>query len=157
MNPRYKELKFDGSVYTKRYEIDEILIDQNCGWFIDCEVENMRLEITKDTLVINSGIWYNGTFVYGVIRDIEFRNGRFENGVIYNGVFKKIIIEKCIIFNGTFLSGEILDGDIRGGDFRNIKISSTCKRATTITVQQPPVTQPLVHEKYIKKFKDFIC
>jgi hypothetical protein len=117
---RYKELKYEGKTYNNKYEIDEILIDNDLNWFLDCEIENMRIEILKKTLIINAGIFYNGVFEYGVIRDVEWRYGVFDNGVIYNGVFKKIKINNALIFNGTFLKGEIIDADIRGGIFEEI-------------------------------------
>ena len=39
---RYKELKFNGKSYTEASKINEILIDEDLGWFINCEVENIR-------------------------------------------------------------------------------------------------------------------
>lgn len=128
MSNRYKELFYQGKTYTKKYQIDEILIENNLNWFLDCEIENVRLEILKETLIINAGIFYNGIFEYGVIRDVDWRNGVFQNGVIYNGIFKKIKVEKGIIFNGTFLNGDILFGDIRGGEFKNINISDNTNK-----------------------------
>jgi len=127
-NPRYYELKYEGEIYTKKYEIDEILLENDLNWFFDCEVENLRIEIQKETLIINSGIYYNGIFEYGVIRDVDWRSGKLLNGVIYNGTFKNIVVERGIIFNGIFLSGEILKGDIRGGDLRNMRISNQAKQ-----------------------------
>ena len=162
MIPRYKELKYDGKIYTKRYEIDDLLIENNFGWLIDAEVENLRIEIISDTLVINAGVWYNGIFEYGVIRDIDWRNGNFENGVVYNGVFKRIMMDNGIIFNGVFLNGEIKFAEIRGGDFRNVNISKNCKRETAIKVEKPAVQPEKIQEEpqtqnesYIKRFKDF--
>lgn len=119
---RYKELKYDGNTYHKKYEIDEILLKHNFNWFIDAEIENARIEIMKDTLIFNAGIIYNCDWDYGVIRNGEIRNINFINGVIYNGVFKKFNIEKALIFNGTFLTGTIKEADIRGGDFKDVEI-----------------------------------
>jgi hypothetical protein len=117
---KYKELKFEGKSYVNKYEINEILIENNLNWFIDCEVENIRIEILKNTLIINAGIFYNGVFEYGVIRDVDWRGGIFMNGVIYNGVFKKIKIENALIFDGTFLKGEIIKADRRGGRYVDV-------------------------------------
>jgi len=135
MNNRYKELKYNNKIFTKFYEINDILIKNNFNWLLDCEIENLRLEIFKDTLIINAGIWYNGIFEYGVIRDVDWRNGIFLNGVIYNGIYKHIKVEKGIIFNGTFLNGEILFADIRGGVFTNINISANCIVDENITIK----------------------
>jgi len=132
-NPRYYELKYEGNIYTKDYEIKEILIENNLNWFFDCEIENIRIEILNETLIINSGVFYSGTFEYGVIRDVEWKSGKFINGVIYNGVYKKINLEKGIIFNGKFIDGEILYADIRGGVFVNIDVSKFVKKPTQDT------------------------
>jgi uncharacterized protein YjbI with pentapeptide repeats len=131
---RYKELKYNGKIYNKNYEIDEILIQNNMNWLIDTELENIRIEITKNTLVINAGIWYNGVFEYGVIRDIDFRNGTIENGVIYNGGFKNIDMENGLIFNGTFLNG-IIHADIRGGVFLNVNLNN-CKIEKDVKIKK---------------------
>lgn len=135
MANRYKELKFEGKTYTKKYQIDEILIENNFNWFLDAEIENVRIEIIKETLILNGGIWYNGVWEYGVIRDIDWRAGTFKNGVIYNGIFKRITVEKGIIFNGTFLRGDILFADIRGGEFKDVNISTNVNQ--TEKTEQP--------------------
>jgi hypothetical protein len=123
-NLRYIELRYNGKTYTQKYEIDEILLKNNMNWFLDAEIENVRIEIMKDTLILNGGIWYNGIWEYGVIRDIEWKSGTFQNGVIYNGMFKRIKVEKGIIFDGTFIKGDILFADIRGGEFKDVNISN---------------------------------
>lgn len=144
-NARYKELKYNGRTYTEKYQIDEILLDNNFNWFFDCEVENIRFEIMKDTIIINGGIFYNGIFEYGVIRDIDCRNMTFQNGVIYNGVFKRIKMEKGIIFNGTFIKGDILFSDIRGGEFKDVNISDNVNKTqkeSQPSLQEPEKIQP---------------
>lgn len=164
---RYKELKYDGKIYTKKYEIDEILIKNGFNWFIDAEVENVRIEIMKETLILNAGIWYNGVWEYGVIRDVDWRAGTFKNGVIYNGTFKKITVEKGIIFNGKFLKGEILFADIRGGDFIDVNISKTDQKmsnAQDVTITQGEIKGQIgqkienkVEEKLkVIKFNNFV-
>ena len=126
MKDRYTELKYNGKTYTKEYDINNVLIANDFNWILDLEVKNLRIELSNDTIIFNAGIYYNGIFEYGVIRDIDWRNGTFTNGVIYNGVFKNIIVEKGIIFDGTYLNGDILFADIRGGNFVNAKISANC-------------------------------
>lgn len=138
--PRYKELKFEGKTYTEKYQIDEILLDNKLNWFLDCEIENVRFEIMKETLIINGGIFYNGVFEYGVIRDIDCRNITFQNGVIYNGVFKRIKMMKGIIFDGTFIKGDILFADIRGGEFKDVNISDNVNKTQKET--QPSLLEP---------------
>ena len=149
-NIRIKELKYNGKTYTRKFEIDEILIDNGLNWVLDCELENARIEIVKDTLVFNAGIFYNGIWEYGVFRDGDVRNITFQNGVIYNGTFKKCIIEKGIIFGGTFLKGDVLFADIRGGDFKDVNISNNVNQTTNTQTQQTqgiksqPQTEPQV-------------
>jgi hypothetical protein len=107
---RYKELKYQGKTYTETYQIDEILADNKFLWFLEAELANMRIEILKQTLIINSGIFYNGSFNYGVIRNIEWRYGDFKNGVWFNGVFWDGIFKSGLIYNGTFYKGQFLSG-----------------------------------------------
>jgi hypothetical protein len=107
---RYKELKYQGKPYTETYQIDEILAENKFFWFLEAELANMRIEILKNTIVINSGIWYNGTFKYGVVRNIEWRYGSWENGVWYNGIWWDGIFKSGLIYNGTFYKGQFLNG-----------------------------------------------
>lgn len=152
---RYIELKYDGKIYTEKYKIDEILIKNKFQWLLDAEIENARLEIFKDTLIWNSGIWYNGIFVYGVIRDIEWRYGIFENGVWYNGTFKNGIFKIGLIYDGKFLNGEILKGKIKGGKFVDIKISKD------VIIENEDLKKTFnknnnIIEKYVNNFDDFL-
>lgn len=119
---RYKELKYEGKIYESQYDIDKIIIDNGFSWFLGCEVENVCIEIYKDHLIFNKGIFYNGRWKYGVFRDGEWRYGIWENGVWYNGKWYNGIFEDGLIFDGHFFNGEIKNGEIRGGDFHKIKI-----------------------------------
>lgn len=148
--PRYKELKFEGEVYTETYKINEILIDQELGWLLDAEIENARLEILKETLVWNAGIWYNGFWKYGVWRDGEWKFGQWENGVWYNGTWRNGIFKNGIIFNGRFFNGDIIGGEIRGGNFLECTITDTVRHITNAPAPAPvaqviqgSATQPL--------------
>jgi hypothetical protein len=107
---KYKELKFQGKIYTEKYQIEEILSDNKFLWVLEAELSNIRLELLKNTIVINSGIWYNGTFKYGVVRNMEWRYGSWENGVWYNGVWWDGIFKSGLIYNGTFYKGQFLSG-----------------------------------------------
>jgi len=155
MNIRYKELKIDGNVYNKRIDIDKILIENKLSWLIDAEVENLRLEILKDTLVVNAGIIYNCVFEYGVIRDCDVRNILFKNGVIYNGVFKNFVIEQGIIFDGTFVNGDIKFADIRGGYFmENVNILSKTEDIKKDKIQ--PEVSGVKLEKMVTRYDKFV-
>lgn len=136
MSNRYRELKYNGKTYTQKYEIDEILLDNGMNWFLDAEIENVRIEIMKDTLILNGGIIYNCVWEYGVIRDGDIRNMRFCNGVIYNGTFKRIKVEKGIIFDGIFIRGDVLFADIRGGEFKDVNISNNVNQTEKEEIPQ---------------------
>jgi hypothetical protein len=125
---RYKELKFEGETYTKKYKIDEILIHHKIDWLLDAEIENTRLEIINETLVWNAGLWYNGNWKYGVFRAGEWKYGTWENGVWYNGLWRNGTFKSGLIFDGKFLNGNIKNStDIRGGQFVSVNIEPGTK------------------------------
>lgn len=135
---RYKELLYGDKTYTETYKINEILAKNGFEWFLDCEVENVRLEITKNTLVFNSGVFFNGNWEYGVFRDGQWKYGTWNGGVWYNGTWYNGIYKNGLIFNGRFLNGKIEGGEIRGGDFFDIEIS----RDVAINIEQPSKNSP---------------
>lgn len=178
---RYKELKFGDKTYTETYKINEILAKNGFEWFLDCEVENVRLEITKNTLVFNSGVFFNGNWEYGVFRDGQWKYGTWEGGVWYNGTWYNGIYKNGLIFNGRFLNGKIEGGEIRGGDFFDIEISRNVitnieqpskhspkpqqgtpinrgeiQKIQSTQVQQPMQSQDLVENKMTVKFEKFL-
>lgn len=110
---RYKELLYQGKTYTDKYKIDEILVKHKMNWVLDAELENVRIEILKDTFIFNSGIWYNGVFKYGVVRSGEFRYAIIENCVWFNGMFWDGVFKSGLIYNGTFYKGQILGGEVK--------------------------------------------
>lgn len=164
---RYKELKYEGNVYTEQYKIDEILIDNEFSWFLDCEVENVRLEIQFKTLIFNSGVFFNGTWIYGVFRDGEWKNGFWDNGVWYNGIWRRGTFNSGLIFNGKFFNGEIKEKTtIRGGNFYDIKIDKNVEREDKYEIDKEDIDndelpEPVkINEKsnkleYLKEFDVF--
>ena len=127
---RYKELRYEDKLYSEQSEIDRLLIKNKFDWFLDCEVENCRLEITKNTLVFNSGTFFNGTWVYGVFRDGQWLYGTWEGGVWYNGTWRGGIFKNGLIFGGRFLKGKIEGGEIRGGEFFDTEIGEQVVNTT---------------------------
>jgi hypothetical protein len=126
---RYKELKYQDKIYTETAKIEEILIKCKFDWFLDCEVENVRLEITKNTLVFNAGVFRDGQWKYGT-----WEGGVWYNGTWYNGIFKN-----GIIFGGRFIGGKIEGGEIRGGEIFDVDLS---KEVVDTTLQKViPQTQ----------------
>lgn len=88
-------LKYMGKTYTDFRKIKSIVHEANCGWILDCEMESADLEINKNTIIFNDGIFYNGDFEYGIFRGGEFRGGKFINGIFDGGKFT----------GGKFISG----------------------------------------------------
>jgi len=154
---RYKEIRYEGKIYTEQYKIDEILIDKKFSWFLDCEVENVRIEIDKETLIFNSGVFFSGTWIYGVFRDGEWKSGTWENGVWYNGIWRRGTFKSGLIFDGKFFSGKILEGTIRGGNFYDMDVfpevvrEDNYKPKTDKNAQQ---VQPAQLSEGFKKFSD---
>jgi len=152
---RYKELKYNGNIYTEQYKIDEILIERKFNWLLDCEIENVRLEIEHDTLIFNSGVFFNGTWIYGVFRDGEWKNGVWDNGVWYNGIWRRGYFNSGLIYNGKFFNGEIKEGIIRGGDFYDIKILKDVIREDKYKFEKEKI-QPIIPEKIVEKYNNWI-
>jgi len=140
---RYKELKYDGKIYNEIYQIDKILIDKGFDWFLDCEVENVRLEIQYETLIFNSGVFFNGTWYYGVFRDGEWKSGTWNNGVWYNGIWRYGTFESGLIFDGRFFNGKIEKGTIRGGEFFDMVIDKDVVREDNYKPEKDQDTQPV--------------
>lgn len=167
---RYKELKYGDKTYTEQYKIDEILIKNGFDWFLECEVENTRIEILKDTLIFNTGVFFNGDWKYGVFRDGQWKYGTWEGGVWYNGTWYNGTFQNGLIFNGRFINGEIIAGEIRGGEFFDIRISddvvknietpnknSPKPQQGTQKIIQPESVQPQnITEKRIMRFNEGI-
>lgn len=181
---RYKELKFGDSTYTETYKINDILIKNGFDWFLDCEVENVRIEISKNTLIFNSGVFFNGTWQYGVFRDGQWKYGTWEGGVWYNGTWYNGIFKNGLIFDGRFISGKIEGGEIRGGEFFNVEIGKTVYKNIAqenknspkpqqgqpknrgefqkVNGQTQPIDQPIqdiqpekIEERFIKTYEGF--
>jgi hypothetical protein len=139
---RYKELKYQDKTYTESSKIEEILIKCKFDWFLDCEVENVRLEIMKNTLVFNAGVFFNGTWVYGVFRDGQWKYGTWEGGVWYNGTWYNGIFKNGIIFDGRFIGGKIEGGEIRGGEFFDVNIGREVVDSTIQKTTPQPQGKP---------------
>lgn len=83
---RYLELIFEGKKHTSESKINLILEQNQLDWLIDAEIENTKLEIKKNTLIWNSGIFYSGDWQYGIFKNGKFF-GNWKNGIFENGEF----------------------------------------------------------------------
>jgi len=126
---KIKELKIisKNKVYVDYDEIRDVLIDNGYGWFLEMETESIRLEIYNNVLVVNAGIIYAGTFIFGVIRDVDFRSGIFESGIVYGGIFKHIKFLNCKILGGHFIKCKFYDGIIESAVLDKCDVSKTVK------------------------------
>jgi hypothetical protein len=93
---KYSELSVDGKTYTDQKEISKKLKSEGFTWLIDCEIENAKLEIRKNTL-----IWHSGDFLFGVWKWGIFKSGSF-HGKWQGGIF-----EGGNIVDGTAWNGGI--------------------------------------------------
>ena len=119
---RIKSLKFENKIYKDPIVIESILLKNGFNWLNIAEIENAILEIKKDKLYWNSGIWYFGDWHYGIWLDGIFKYGNWYNGVWYNGIFKNGTWHNGIWMNGEFEGGEFLDGEFRKGNRKGEKI-----------------------------------
>ena len=83
---RYTELNLNGKTYTSQREIEEILSKHKFYWLIDSEIENAKIEISKDTIIWHDGSFYTGDWHYGIFKDGNFY-GNWENGIWESGNF----------------------------------------------------------------------
>ena len=128
---RYKEFKEEGKLITEDFKINEVLAKHKMHWVLNAELEDARLGIFKNTLVFNSGTWYNGIFEYGVFRNGHWKFGEFVNGVWYNGIWYNGLFKSGLIFEGKFLLGQILSGEVKGSaQFVDCEISPNVKILT---------------------------
>jgi hypothetical protein len=90
---KIKSLKIGDKVIRGDKKALDILYDRGFYWLIDSEFENADIEIVKDTIIWNSGEYYNGNWIYGIFKDGKFF-GNFINGIFEGGEF-----------SGKFISG----------------------------------------------------
>lgn len=142
---KYKELKYNGKIYTEKYQIEEILVEENCVWFIDAETELARIEIKDNVLIFNGGTWFNGVWKFGVFRNGEIKFIKWEDGVFFNGVWQDGLFKNGYIYNGTFFGGQFLNavlkkynqnGSETRQDFINCDLSPNVKREGEMSQNQ---------------------
>lgn len=86
-NKRFSELKLGNKTYTNSKEIEVFLSSSNFYWLLDCEVDNVKIEIIDDILYWNNGIFYFGDWLWGVFNSGEFRGGTWHGGIFNDGIF----------------------------------------------------------------------
>lgn len=107
---RFKELSIDGIVYKGTKEIERQLTKTKYNWLLECELENVIIEIQNDILIWKSGIMYWGCWQWGIWKSGDFRSGNWQGGIFYDGDFKadwERGVWKGGIFKGTDLSKKL--------------------------------------------------
>lgn len=84
---RYVGLVFNGKIIKNPDTIDDILCENDFKWLVDSEIEDADLEIKKGTIIWNSGVFYTGSWKYGIFKEGIF-HGIWENGIFEGGDFK---------------------------------------------------------------------
>lgn len=105
---RFLELKMDNNVYTTSKSIEQILYHSKFSWLLECEVDDVKIEIKDNILYWNNGIFYWGVWNWGVFNNGEFRSGDWKGGIFLNGLFKGIW------HNGVFKNGQFKGKKING-------------------------------------------
>ncbi len=105
---RFLELKYNNKVITNSKQIEEFLYHSPFTWLLECEVDDVKLEIDNNILYWKSGIFYWGHWQWGVFDGGEFRSGTWYGGILRNGVFY-----------GIFKNGVIKGGEFTGKNLMN--------------------------------------
>lgn len=85
---RIKKLTINNEVYETTNYIHQKLAETIHSWILECELENVILEIKDDVLYFKGGIFYWGYWKWGVFDGGEFRSGIWDGGILRNGIFK---------------------------------------------------------------------
>lgn len=105
---RFNTLNIDNKIINESKLIELTLIDTPFFWLLECEVENVNIEIKDNILTWNSGIFYWGHWQWGIWKNGEFKSGYWNGGIHYDG-----------LFNGTWKKGVWKGGQFKGIDLTN--------------------------------------
>lgn len=81
---RFLKLKCDNIVLTTNKEIEQYLANSDFYWLLECEVDNVDIEINTKLNVL---IWNNGIFYWGDWQWGHFKNGEFKSGNWHGGIY----------------------------------------------------------------------
>ncbi len=98
---RFLVLTIDGETIKGSHEIERKLLHTPYYWLLECELENVTINIINNILIWVSGILYWGDWKWGIWKNGEFRSGDWNGGVFLNGTFKGVW-KKGKWTNGTF-------------------------------------------------------
>lgn len=105
---RFLSLIIDGQTIDQSKMIEKYLYNSIFYWLLECEVENVNIEIKDNILTWIDGIFYYGNWKWGIWKDGEFRSGNWIGGIFYCGIFK-----------GIWNRGVWKGGEFKGKDITN--------------------------------------
>lgn len=104
---RFIQLIVDSNTpVTSSKLIEQYLYTSDFYWLLDCELDDVSIEIKNNILFWKSGIFYWGVWYWGVFESGEFRSGLWKGGIFLNGIFKAVW-ENGVFKNGTFKGKKI--------------------------------------------------
>lgn len=108
---RFEELHLeDGTVLRDTKPIEKWLYTSPYFWLLECELDNVKIEIKDGILYWKSGTLYWGRWIWGVFESGEFRSGIWEGGIFKNGLFKAKWLNG--VFKGGTFKGEKVAGEL---------------------------------------------
>lgn len=110
---RIKRLIIGNEFITNNYDIKTTLNNYGFNWLNDVEIDNAVIEIKNGKIYWHSGIFYYGTWEYGIVLNGEFRYCEWKNGIFYNGKFRGVWMDGIFV-NGIFdTDSKFINGDMR--------------------------------------------
>lgn len=88
MQQRFIKLTTETSVYTNTKPIEKYLATTEFDWLLNCELDNVVLEIKDNILYFKEGTIYWGNWRWGVFEKGEFRSGTWQGGIVLGGTVK---------------------------------------------------------------------
>jgi len=85
---RFLELKYNNNILNSSKQIEEFLYSSPFCWLLECEVDDVKLEVENNVLYWKGGIFYWGHWQWGVFEGGEFRAGTWHGGILRGGEFK---------------------------------------------------------------------
>jgi len=108
-NQRFIQLTIDDKLIKSTKLVEQYLINSDFYWLLNCELDNVILEIKDNLLYWKKGTFYYGTWIWGIFEDGEFLSGNWNGGIFLNGTFKANFnngVFKNGIFKGVKVKGQ---------------------------------------------------
>jgi len=88
MQQRFIKLTTENAVITNTKPIEKFLASTSFDWLLNCELDNVELEIKDNILYWKKGVMYWGDWKWGVWESGEFRSGTWHGGILLGGTVK---------------------------------------------------------------------